>query len=300
MNLNYLAVFHAVAEEGSVTRGAERLMVSQPAVSKQLGLLEKELGVKLFERVAKGVRATREGEVLKEYSRRIFGLVEEGRGALEDLQSLRRGRLRIGVSPTVGAYVLPKLLVRFGRKFPGIEVRVEVENTEVLAERLAAGVLDFGLTEGEVKGEGLAGRVFLEEELVVIVARGHVLARRKGVGMEELREQVLVAREAGEGKEPLVQRVLGVGKRGVMVLGSTEAVKEGVAEGLGIAVVPAMTVRGEGRVAVVKVREKLPRRRFYYVRLAGRRLSKAETAFACLLKHIGRGGLPAFGGRKRL
>src|SRR5438105_841168 len=96
LNLHHLAVFHAVAESGSVSRGAERLMVSQPAVSKQLRELERKLKAKLFDRHAKGVRLTAVGQTLAGYAGRIFALTSEAEQALDDLSSLRRGSLSIG------------------------------------------------------------------------------------------------------------------------------------------------------------------------------------------------------------
>src|SRR3954471_19752448 len=100
LGFTQLAAFRAVADHGSVGRGADALMVSQPAVSKQIKELEKSLGVVLFERHARGVRLTDAGELLAGYARRIFALADEAEEAIEDLQGLRRGRLRIGATPT--------------------------------------------------------------------------------------------------------------------------------------------------------------------------------------------------------
>src|SRR5437764_193054 len=101
INFTQLAAFHAVAEAGGVVRGAERLMVSQPAVSKQLRQLERALDVKLFERTARGVKPTEPGQLLAGYASRIFALADEAERAVGDLGSLRRGRLAIGASPMI-------------------------------------------------------------------------------------------------------------------------------------------------------------------------------------------------------
>src|SRR3954447_24232892 len=113
LNFTHLTAFAAVAAECSVCRGANRLMVSQPAVSKQIKQLERALGVVLFDRTRKGVIATAAGELLEDYARRIFALAEEAEQAIDDLAGLRRGTLRIGAAPTLGTYFLPELLVRF-------------------------------------------------------------------------------------------------------------------------------------------------------------------------------------------
>src|SRR5580704_9534096 len=105
INLGHLAVFHAVAEEKSVSRGAERLMVSQPAVSKQVQLLERSVGTALLERQPRGIRLTEAGELLAGYARRIFALEAEAVRALDELRGLQRGRLAIGASTTIGIYL---------------------------------------------------------------------------------------------------------------------------------------------------------------------------------------------------
>src|SRR5689334_21610428 len=155
MNLYHLKIFHEVARSGGVTRAAERLMVSQPAVSKQLKDFERSLKTPLLERDGRGVRLTAEGELLAGYARRVFALVGEAEAALEDASSLRRGVLAVGASPTLGAYLLPAVLVRFRRRFPGIVLRFEVENAAVLHRRVAEGGIEAGITEVKPSGDGL-------------------------------------------------------------------------------------------------------------------------------------------------
>src|ERR1700691_5629275 len=121
LNLGHLAVFHAVAEEKSISRGAERLLVSQPAVSKQVRLLEQSVAATLLERTPRGVRLTEAGAILAGYARRIFAVQAEAIRALEELRGLQRGRLAIGASTTIGVYLLPEIFVEFRRPFPPIE-----------------------------------------------------------------------------------------------------------------------------------------------------------------------------------
>src|SRR3954454_469265 len=105
--LAHLAVFHAIAGEGGITRAAEKLGISQPAVSKQLKSLERSLGLRLVERQGRGIQLTAQGTLLSEYARRIFNLVDEAEASMNDLNRLRRGRLGIGAGTTIGVYVLP-------------------------------------------------------------------------------------------------------------------------------------------------------------------------------------------------
>src|ERR1700685_3869331 len=133
LNLNHLAIFHAVAKAGNITGAAEQLLISQPAVSKQLRELERSLGVRLFDRLPRGVRPTEAGAILREYSQRLFALTEQAENALAELRGLHRGRLRIGASTTIGVYFLPDLFVRFRQDHPGVQFHLEIAHSESLA-----------------------------------------------------------------------------------------------------------------------------------------------------------------------
>src|SRR5688572_28144701 len=148
LNLHHLALFLAVAEERSVSRGSERLLVSQPAVSKQLKQLERALGAPLFDRTPRGVRATQAGQLLSGYARRIFGLADEAEQALAELRGLRRGFLSVAAGTTIGVYLLPEVFVRFRQSHPGVRIDLEIEGSERVQQRLLEGAVELGLTEG--------------------------------------------------------------------------------------------------------------------------------------------------------
>src|SRR5215471_15035428 len=118
MNLNHLAIFHAVAQAGSMTLGAERLDISQPAVSKQVQELESALGVHLFDRIGCRVYLSQAGEILAGYARRLFALAHEAEEAMADVRAVGRGKLVIGASTTIGTYLLPGVVAVFGRRHP--------------------------------------------------------------------------------------------------------------------------------------------------------------------------------------
>src|SRR5215471_14582192 len=115
MNLNHLAIFHAVAQTGSMTLGAERLDISQPAVSKQVQDLERALGVHLFDRVGRRVHLSQAGEILADYARRLFALAQDAESAMADVRAVGKGRLLVGASTTIGAYLLPGVVAAFWR-----------------------------------------------------------------------------------------------------------------------------------------------------------------------------------------
>ncbi len=287
MNLGHLAVFHAVAEERSVSRAAERLSVSQPAVSKQLAQLERAMKVVLVDRLPRGVRLTAAGELLAGYARRIFALADEAGRAMAELAGVRRGRLAVAATPTIGVYWLPAVLVRFRRAHPGVEMRMEVHPSGTIARLLAEGVVDVGVSEGAVE-EGAAGVEAVElmrDRMVAIAAPRHPLARKRRVTAAELCAEPLVVREVGSGSKSLVERALagrGLAVRPAMSLGSTEAIKRAVMEGVGLAVVSGLAVATEieaGRLARVRVSDLKVDRPVYLMRAAGRAASAAVEAF---------------------
>jgi DNA-binding transcriptional LysR family regulator len=298
LNLTQLAAFRAVAEAGSVTLGAERLMVSQPAVSKHVKGLERALGTKLFDRWAKGVRLTNSGRVLADYAGRLFALADEAEAAMADVAGLRRGSLAVGASPTLGTYLLPRVLVYFRQRFPGVALRLEVENSHVLRARLLDGSLDLGLTEADANWPDLDAHIFMKDPLVAISHPSHALARKRKVTADMLCREPFVVRETGSTTRSLVERALAAAGHAIspaLSLGSTEAVKQAVAAGLGVAMVSNLAAAGDvaaGRLALLRVTGLSIDRPVHYVRPRGRQESKAAVAFRCLLKHAARGTLP--------
>jgi len=289
MNLNHLAIFHAVAREGSITLGAERLHISQPAVSKQLQELEKSLGTLLFDRLPRGVRLTETGELLESYARRLFGLEAEAKSALAEMRGLERGRLAVGASMTIGGYMLPDVLARFHQKYPGIDLRLEIANTEEVQQRLIEGTLDVGLTEGFLEHPELEAMVFREDELVVIAPPNHPLLSEAPVTAERLCQEPFVVREEGSGTRAVVERAFalrGLALQSAMSLGNIEAIKRAVAAGVGIAIVSALTVGlevGAGRLAIVTVSDLAVRRPLHRLYLRGRHQGHAAIAFTAAL-----------------
>jgi DNA-binding transcriptional LysR family regulator len=290
MNLNHLAVFHAVAQTGSMTLGAERLDISQPAVSKQVQELEHALGVQLFDRIGRRVRLSQAGEVLADYARRLFALAHEAEEVMADVRAIRRGRLVIGASTTIGTYLLPGVVAEFWRRHPRVDLLVEIENTEQVHRRLAGHELDVGLTEGFVEHEGLDAEVFHRDELVVIASPGHPLAGKPRVPLSAVQQEPFILREPGSGTRAVEERALArlkVPVQVVMALGSTEAIKRVVAAGVGLAIVSRLAASAEcaaGTLAMLAVAELRMERPLHLVRRKGRRDGPALQAFCGVLR----------------
>lgn len=290
MNLNHLAIFQAVAASSSVSGGAARLHISQSAVSKQLAEFERALGISLFDRLPRGVRLTEAGKLLLGYANRLFAIEAEAENALGDLQQLARGRIAIGASRTIGAYLLPPVLAAFRRRYPGVELSLQVENTKAIESKLLAGEIDIGFAEGSDSSELLDYRIFAQDELVLIASPQHPASRRKPLPLAALSEYPLLMHEIGSGTRAVTEKALADKKlsvRPAMTLASTEAIKQTVATGVGLAILSALTVRTELRartLSVVPIKGLQIKRPLYLVRLKNTSLSPSLDAFLGLLQ----------------
>jgi DNA-binding transcriptional LysR family regulator len=288
MNLNHLRVFASVAEQGSLTRAARSLQVSQPAVSKQLGDLEHDLGTTLVDRLPRGVRLTAAGELLFAHAKRILHAEQAAEAELRDLAELGRGRLAIGASTTIGGYFVPSLFGELHRAHPGVQLELRIANTSDIQAAVLDNRLDLGLTEGLMHSDALSVEPFATDELIAIAAPGHAALGRSLLDARALSSLPLLMREAGSGSRDVVEAAfakLGLRVTPVMALGSTEALKNAVLHGLGVALVSRLTVEHElrtGRLAELKVSDLHIRRDLHRVSLRGKRLSPAANAFIAL------------------
>lgn len=189
MELRHLRYFEAVARHSHVTRAAAELHIAQPALSKQISQLERELGITLFDRVGRSLRLTEAGEALLPYARAILAQVEEARAAMAERIGLKAGRVSIGAPPTVGSHLLPPLLAAFHQRYPGITLRLHEAGIQSLLDLLEAGLTDLAVVALPVSDELLTVTPLLNEPLVLIVSPMHPLAGRSEVTMAELRNE---------------------------------------------------------------------------------------------------------------
>ncbi|MGB8355560.1 MAG: LysR family transcriptional regulator, partial [Chthoniobacteraceae bacterium] len=272
-----------------ISRGAEQLHLSQPAVSKQIKELEETLGVRLLERLPRGTRLTDGGRMLAQYAQRMMTLEEEAERAVEEFRGLKRGRLAVGASQTIGAYLMPEVLGEFHRRHPAVELQLEVANTEKIQRQLMEGLIEIAFTEGAMEGEHLDGEVFDRDELVVIAPRGHALLKQKQVTAREVCREPFILREEGSGTREVVVRALE--KRGltidpVLSLASPEAIKRAVIAGVGIAIISRLAIGSElqiGSLAVVPVKDLTILRPLHLQKLRGTAQSPAAAAFLKIL-----------------
>ena len=293
MNLNHLSLFRAVAEAGGFSRAAERIHVSQPAISMQVAELEEQLGLTLFHRSGRGVKLTGAGKLLLGYAQRLAALAVEAEQAMAEVKGLRRGHLAIGASTTIGVYLLPDLLGEYRQRHPDIDLQFDIANTEDIQRRLVDGTLDAGLTEGLPPDcHELETVIFLRDQLVPIARPDHprLNADSKPLTLRQLCAEPMIVREPGSGTREVIDRALA--KRGQrlqrpsLVLGSTEAIKRAVAAGLGVAIVSHLTIQTElaaGQLAVLRVQGFQLTRPLHRVCWRNREPDPATLAFLALL-----------------
>ena len=285
VNRNHLALFHAVAEAGSITAGAEKLHISQPAVSKQIGELEASLGVQLCDRLPRGIRLTDAGMLLADYARRMSVTERDAARAIEELRGLKKGRLAIGASTTIGAYLLPQALSRFHQRHPGIELCLKIANTQVIERALLDGDMEVGFTEGRIESDALDTTVFQQDELVAIAPAGHSLLSKNRVRTSELCKEPFIMREEGSGTRQVVEDALkrkGISVTPIMSLGSTEAIKSAVISGVGVAIISRLTVDIElksRRIGIVALNDLKIMRSLHRQSLCGRTISVSMQEF---------------------
>jgi len=280
-----LQVFHAVAKHLSFTKAAETLFMTQPAVTFQIKQLEEHLNTRLFDRAQGRIALTPAGQVALEYAERILQLSAELDTRLKEMSGHAAGPLVIGASMTIGEYVLPRLIGEFKARFPAVVPALFVGNSEAVQERVAERSLDLGFIESGSPLSSLQSEVCCEDELQVVCAPSHPLAREAFAPAASLTQHPYISREPGSGTRAVIDRYLqqaGIAAEMnvVVELGSPEAIKGLVATGLGFAIMSRVIAAKElqlGQLVQVPLKPALirnfsvvyPKERFHSKLVAG-------------------------------
>ncbi|MBI4823914.1 MAG: LysR family transcriptional regulator [Nitrospirae bacterium] len=252
-----LKVFCTVAETKSFSKASEIIHLTQPAVSLQIQTIEEAFETKLFDRSSSTVTLTRAGEILYRYAKEILALYASIEKDIGAVTGLVKGSIAVGTSTTIGNYLLPTVIADFKRAYPKIKIQLIVGNTKRIVEFLKAGNLNLGLVEGEVTKYKVMTEKLVSDELSLIVAPFHPWAKRKEVSIHEITKEPFILREDGSGTRQVIEKYLN--KKGITtqdmeisaVIGSTEAIKESVENGIGISIVSKWAVRKELRYGTI-------------------------------------------------
>jgi len=252
-------IFYKAAQKLNFSEVAQEMYLTQPAVTFQIKKLENHLGTTLFYREKNRVALTEAGEVLYQHAKKILACYEEAEREVGKISGIVQGRILIGASTTMGEYILPRLLGQLKERYPRLEPLLMIGNSDRILNDVVRRTLDVGILAEEVLHRELHQEKILEDELVLIAAPAHPIARKKWVTPEDLRRYPFIAREKGSGTRKETE--IGLEKAGInprelrisMWLGSGEAVKGAVEANLGIAILSRWAIQKEMRLGTLQI-----------------------------------------------
>ncbi len=256
--LSQLKVFHIVARLQSFTRAAQALCLTQPGISKHVKDLEEYYGTRLFDRIGKKVVMTQAGEMLFAAAEKIFRMVERAKEEIDDLKGLQAGDLNIGASVTIGIYLLPGILEKFQKLYPGTRVTLDIDLNRQIIRQVLDNAADIGLLGAPARppdNERLVMSPFHKDELIVIVPGNKSWAKRDSISADDLLGEKFIISRSGSGTRAIIEERLkaaGVVLRNTMEFGNTEAIKKAVEAGLGISIISKSAVAREVQLGVLK------------------------------------------------
>ena len=293
MELRQLRYFCAVAETASFSRAAQQTHVSQPSLSQQIQKLEQELGVRLFDRLGRTVRLTEPGRLFLPRARNILHEVEAASSNIQEHATEIGGTVSMGVIPTVAPYFLPRRLAVFSRKYPSVRVNVVEEITPLLLEALRAGRVDVAILALPLTARGHEFVPFpiVTEKLFAALPKGHRLAKRRHVALEQLREEpFLLLRDGHCFRDTALDlcKQARMHPKVVFESGQFSSILSMVAAGMGVSIVPHMAVDTHiSDCRFVPLGNGEAQRTIGAVVLRGRMLTRAQTALVEQLRGEG-------------
>ncbi len=250
MDLRQLEVIRAIAETGSFTAAGEKLHVSQSAISRQVLLLEEELGEPVFHRVGRRVRITPAGDSLLQLSHRVFQDLQDTIAGISDRQESLKGTLRMVGGMTVCLYVFPTLLTEIRRVHPQLDLKISAGSTDRCIAQLRAGTAELGMLTLPIDVPDLVSVPVLQEELLLVGDAKHALARKRKIAPSDLAHQPFVLFESGSNTRRVVDEFFvkeHIEPRIVMETENVEILKAMVRTGLGITIIPYQAVAADVR-----------------------------------------------------
>jgi DNA-binding transcriptional LysR family regulator len=293
MNLNYLETFVMVAKHKSFSRAAHVLNLTQPAVSKHIAMLEAHYGTKLVNRTSRRVELTDAGIVLHHFAKRIIAITQRAKEEISSFAEDVKGRLAIGASTIPGHYVLPKLISEFKKEYPLVDVSLEVSNSGKIVNRLHEEAIHLGVVGAPVNCAEINCTAFLNDELVLIIPKGHSLGTRAELVADDLVGEKLIVREPDSGTRRVIEEKLiaaGVPPDSLQIageFGSTESVLAAVEAGLGISFASRWAAEKAalaGRIELRSLKDLDLSRSLYLIYPRNRTPSRPTHAFLSFVK----------------
>ena len=254
MTIRHLKIFVTVVDCGTMRKAAEKLYISQPAVSQAISELEKYYGIKLFERLSQRLYITEDGKLLLSSARYIIDSFEKMEEDILDVSS--KLKIRIGASVSIGTNLLIDLINDLEQQVPGIDVRVTINNTSNIEEMICNNDLDVAIVEGLVKSDEVIQKPVSDDELVIIVGKTHEFWNEKEIKLSQLENQVIISREQGSADRNQFEQFLSnnnVNLNKKWYCTNTEAIKNIVIAGKGLAIISKMLVEKEIKENTLKI-----------------------------------------------
>ena len=260
--LQQLKILKVIAKEKSFTKAAKDLYISQPAISKQIRVLEKNLDVILLERERNKISLTENGKILLQYSERILALCEESCRALVDLKNGSRGNLTIGASEVIGTYLIPQIITLFKQNHPQINLKIVVNSTSFLTNSILKKKIDLAIIEEKISYNSerkFKIRKFVNEEINLIIPKSHPYIKKNKIKKEDLYYLNFITLNSDSylGKLiniALIQNQIEIKQlKIIMQFSSIEAIKTAVRLGLGVAFIPSLIIEKEVKLDLVRI-----------------------------------------------
>lgn len=289
MEFDQLRLFVDLVREQNFTKVAERNCITQPAVSLSIQKLEDELGTKLLERTTRKVLVTEEGRILYDYARDILSKAQEVKGVLQERQDRVLGTIRMATVHSIGLYELPTTLKEYIRRYPDVNLHIEYKLSDQVYHAVVDGEADLGLVAYPEERSGIVSVPFFEDELVLICGSEHPIARKESVQLRDLHGCGFVAFEAEIPTRKAIDAILLQNEVRVdirMQCDNIEILKKMVEVGLGVSLVPLLSVRHEahsGSLKICRLKDLTMRRPLAIVHRKGKSLSRPQRAFVDLL-----------------
>ena len=284
VSLRQLRVFEAAATLNSFSKTAELLHLTQPGVSMHIKELESHAGLPLFERIGKKLFITEAGRELLARSRELLRSLKDAEDVLDGLKGLRRGRINLAVVSTA-KYFVPRLLARFGKDYPQLEIRLTVSNRNSVITQLIANEVDLAIMGRSPQSLDTLAEPFAQNPHVIIAAPDHPLAKRRRIPVETLAQETFIVREPGSGTRLAMQKFFDdrqIPCKVGMEMASNETIKQAVMAGMGVSFLSRHTLDLElhtRRLAILNVLGTPVIRQWHVAHLAKKRLSPTAAAF---------------------
>jgi DNA-binding transcriptional LysR family regulator len=252
--LQQLKILKTVAKEKNFTKASELLYLSQPSLSKQIKILEKNLGILLFNRENNKVFLTENGQIFLEYCDRILALCEESCRTLLDLKNGERGNLIIGTTQSIGSYLMPRILTLFIQNYPQIGLKVLINSTQIMTKNVLSQEIDIAIVDDKIPNEvqrNLTIENFLEDDFSLIISKFHPLAKKKEITKDDLYHLNFITLSSNCSIKIFIENILMQNQieiqqlKIIMQLNSLEKIKIAVSLGLGAAFISSSAVSKE-------------------------------------------------------